>query len=279
LSSSTLVDARTLHAHLDDPSWLIVDCRHSLADFAAGRTEYDAGHIPGAFFADIENDLSGEKTGSNGRHPLPDREAFAAFLRGLGSNDATQIVAYDAGADMFSSRLWFLARWIGHADVAVLDGGISAWKQAWFALTADRPAPRPAGTLTIREPLDGVLDIHAIHRDLRSDEMLLLDARSPERYRGEIEPVDPFAGHIPGARNRFFKHNFDEDGRWKPPEQLRDELGAHGDPAQIVHYCGSGVSAAANLLAMKIAKLDGARLYSGSWSEWCADPSRPIEVS
>jgi len=262
----TIVSIRDVAERRADPRLILVDCRHGLADFAAGRRAYDQAHLPGAFFADTEADLSGEKTGKNGRHPLPDRDAFVAFLRRNGVDDDTQLVAYDAGADMFAARLWFLMRWIGHEAVAVLDGGYAAWIAAGYPVKAEAPHRAP-GTISARDPLDGTLDAAA----LQASDVVLLDARAGERYRGEVEPIDPVAGHIPGARNRWFKENFDERGFWKSPDVLRAELEEHGSPEQIVHYCGSGVSAAVNLLAYRIAGRTGTTLYPGGWSEWCAD--------
>jgi thiosulfate/3-mercaptopyruvate sulfurtransferase len=272
----TVVSPETLFAHLGDSSWIAIDCRHSLADFGLGRKLYNEGHIPGAFFADPENDLSGEKTGNNGRHPLPDPEKFAAFLRGLGVNDNTQIVAYDAGADMFAARLWFLCRWIGHDAVAVLDGGITAWTAAGYPLTVDASHVRNEGSIGVQLRPHLVVDAKHVLDHLRSSVMHLLDARAADRYAGQNETVDPGAGHIPGAHNRSFKNNFDDHGRWKSPEMLRLDFSAHGMPDNVIHQCGSGVSAAVNMLAMERAGLTGSRIYSGSWSEWIADSDRPI---
>ncbi len=261
----TIVDIRTIAERRADPRLILVDCRHGLADFGAGRRAYDEAHIPGAFFADTETDLAGEKTGTNGRHPLPDRDAFVAFLRRNGVNDDTQLVAYDAGADMFAARFWFLMRWIGHEAVAVLDGGFAAWSAADYPVKSDVPVRAP-GSIGAREPLDGLLDARAV----AAGAGVLLDARASERFRGEVEPLDPAAGHIHGARNRWFKENYDERGFWKSPERLAEELAEHGSSHEIVHYCGSGVSAAVNLLAYKRAGLTGSRAYPGGWSEWCA---------
>jgi thiosulfate/3-mercaptopyruvate sulfurtransferase len=275
----TLVDARTLAEHLDDPRWLIFDCRHSLADFSAGRKAYNEAHIPGAFFADVERDLAGVKTGRNGRHPLPDPEVFAAFLRRHGANDETQIVAYDAGGDMFAARLWFLTRWIGHDAVAVLDGGFGVWRAEGLPVSNETPPPRAAGTLAVRLRPECVLLADELLANLDAPDLRLIDARQPERFAGIVEPLDPVAGHIPGACNRWFKDNFERDGRFKSPERLREEFAAIArcDPKQIVHQCGSGVSAAVNMLAMEHAGLTGSRIYPGGWSEWCSDPARPVE--
>ncbi len=260
----TIVSIHDLAEYRGDPNWIAVDCRHMMADFSAGRSAYEDAHIPGAFFADAENDLAGVKTGKNGRHPLPDRDAFVAFLRANGVNDDTQLVAYDAGADMFAARFWMMMRWIGHEAVAVLDGGYSAWTEAGFPIDAAIPQRAP-GTITARAQIDGTLDADGIMSDMK-----LLDARAGERFRGEVEPIDPVAGHIPGAHNRWFKENYDANGRWKSPTQLRKELAVYGDAKDVVHYCGSGVSAAVNMLAFEIADLPGGRIYPGGWSEWCA---------
>lgn len=274
----TLVSVEDLRAHLGDPDWVIVDCRHSLLDFQAGERAYAQGHIPGAFFARVEEDLAGEKNGRNGRHPLPDPQTFAAFLRELGVNETTQLIAYDAGGDMFAARLWFLARYIGHEIAAVLDGGIAAWIAAGGALT-NAPAKRPRnGTIAARPRPEMIVDSRAVLASLPSHSLEIVDARGADRFAGENETIDPVGGHIPGARNRPFRINFDESGRFKTARQLREEFEALDIPPQrLVHQCGSGVSAAVNLLAMEHAGIAGSRLYPGSWSEWCADPSRPIE--
>ncbi len=274
---TTIVLPEELHARLRDPQLVIVDCRHSLADFALGRQLYDESHLPGAFFASIEDDLAGAKTGKNGRHPLPDPQDFARFLRACGVGDSTQIVAYDAGADMFAPRFWFLSRWIGHDAVAVLDGGFTQWNLRGYPVTA-APTPLPKeGTLTVRLRPEYLVDARYVGEHLNAPEMQLLDARAKERYTGETEPIDPVAGHIPGARNRWFKENFLPDGRLKSREELRAEFERAGlDSKLTVHQCGSGVSAAVGHFAMVHAGLEGSRIYNGSWSEWVADPSRPI---
>jgi len=276
---TTLVDAATVHAHLDDPSWVVVDCRHTLADFSLGRKLYEEAHVPGAFFADVESDLAGEKNGLNGRHPLPDPEDFATYLESIGVNDKTQIVAYDAGGDMFAARLWFLCRWIRHEAAAVLDGGFAAWTGAGYDATSAPSSTR--GTGDVHAKLNNALMVDAdyVLRHLRNSETRIVDARAADRFRGENEVVDPVAGHIPGAQNRPFKENFAADLRFKSPEELRHAFESFGKPSNIVHQCGSGVSAAANLLAMAVAGLEGSRVYAGSWSEWIADPSRPITTT
>lgn len=270
-----IVGVERLAEHLDDPSWVVVDCRHALADFSLGRRLYHEGHIPGAFFADVEHDLAGDRTGTNGRHPLPDAEAFATYLRSIGVNDETQVVAYDVGGDMFAARLWLLSRWIGHDAVAVLDGGLAAWTAAGLPATDAIAASTRVGSLHVRLRDDLVVDNQFVLERLGSSEMQLLDARAADRFMGQNETVDPVAGHIPGALNRPFKSNFDESGRFKSADALRAELAAY-DPSRTVHQCGSGVSAAVNMLAMELAGQTGSRVYGGSWSEWIADPSRPI---
>jgi thiosulfate/3-mercaptopyruvate sulfurtransferase len=274
----TVVGVDELARHLHDPGWVVIDCRHMLQDFGAGRRLYDAVHIPGAFFASVEDDLSGPKTGKNGRHPLPAPEKFAAFLRELGVNDDTQIVAYDAGADMFAARLWFLVHYIGHDPVAILDGGFNAWAGTGKPVTTQEPRRPGNGTITAKPRRDRAVDVASVLDSLENQSFTLVDARGPDRFAGRNETVDPIGGHIPGAINRPFRANFTGPlGTLKSPEQLREEFDAIGvPPEQVVHQCGSGVSAAVNYLAMKHAGLQGQRLYPGSWSEWCADPSRPM---
>jgi thiosulfate/3-mercaptopyruvate sulfurtransferase len=273
---TTVISPQALHEHLGEPKFVVIDTRHLLSDFAYGKREYDAGHIPGAFFVAFEEDLAGAKTGTNGRHPVPDPEAFAGFLRSLRVHDATQIVAYDDGADMFAPRLWMLVRWIGHDAVAVLDGGFKAWKALGYPATTEVPARLGGGTLRVNRRDDILVDAAYVLAHHRDPDLHLLDARAADRFAGQNETIDPVAGHIPGSHNRWFKHNFDDAGNLKSADVLRAEFESAGEPKQIVHTCGSGVSSAANLLAMEIAGLHGSRLYGGSWSEWIADPSRPI---
>jgi len=257
---------------------LVIDCRHELTDVDAGRRAYDESHIPGARFVSMDRDLSGPKTGLTGRHPMPSREAVRALLESLGLSDDRQLVLYDAAGGGMAGRLWWMARWIGHDAVAVLDGGLPAWRKAGYPVTSEAPAPR-AGRLTLRAPLAVLVDAAETGRAATAADRLVIDARAPERYRGEVEPFDPVAGHIPGSINRPWGFNVREDGRFKPAPVLRAEfeklLG--GRPASaVVNSCGSGVSACHNLLAMAHAGLPGASLYAGSWSEWVADPARPV---
>jgi len=276
----TLISAADLAAHIDDPAWVVVDCRHDLMNLAAGRDAYASGHLPGAVFADIETVLSGAKNGADGvflgRHPLPDREVLAEALRGFGIGDATQVVAYDAHGGMFAARLWWLLHWLGHEAVAVLDGGMAAWEDAGQPLTTE-VRTRPRGALSVRAPFVPTVTVREVLDNLESGKRIVIDARAADRYRGENETIDPVGGHIPGAKNRFFKDNLGADGRFKDAAQLREEFGALlDDSAAAIMQCGSGVTACHNLLALEVAGLPGAALYPGSWSEWVGDPARPV---
>ena len=259
---------------------LIVDVRFDLADTSAGERAYAAGHIPGAFYLHLDRDLSGPKQdafgGFRGRHPLPDRDAFAARLNDLGLRPGRTLVAYDAADGMYGARVWWMLRWLGHADVAVLDGGFAAWQQAGGAVSTDLPTAA-AGAFEPGAPLEEPLSAQDLLGQL--GRVRLIDARAGERFRGEVEPLDAQAGHIPGATNRFFKTNLGADGRFKPPALLREEFAALLGPQTAeatVHQCGSGVTACHNLLAMHHAGLAGSRLYPGSWSEWSANPRFPL---
>lgn len=276
-SYTTLIGARELATHLDDPDWVIFDCRHDLTNPDFGRDAYARGHLPGARFLHLDQDLSSPMTGRNGRHPLPDPEKLARRLGELGVGDATQVIAYDDAGGMFAARLWWLMRWLGHRRVAVLDGGLIAWCDASQALNSSEPKPVPQ-TFSARLQ-DGIVDAAYVQSHLHQPAMLLIDARSPDRYRGENETLDPVGGHIPGAINRFFRDNLDTHGRFKQASMLREEFGRilkGGDARRVVHQCGSGVTACHNVLAMEAAGLTGSQLYAGSWSEWCADRERPV---
>jgi thiosulfate/3-mercaptopyruvate sulfurtransferase len=275
---TTLISAINLAQHGVGLDWVVFDCRHDLAKPEAGAEAYRQAHLPGAHFAHTDRDLSGPKTGTNGRHPLPDRDRFRAFLADHGVSDSTQLIAYDASGGMYAARLWWLARWLGHERAAVLDGGLAAWTEAGYSLSSEVPKAL-AGSLATHEPLVPSVDVANVLAHLHDGERILIDARAGERYRGEIEPLDPRAGHIPGAVNRYFQLNLNAQGRFKPAGILRDEFMAllgDTDPALVVHQCGSGVTACHNLLAMEVAGLHGAALYPGSWSQWCADPARPV---
>ncbi len=257
---------------------VIIDCSFDLADIAAGERAFVAGHLPGAVYANLDTDLAGAKTGRNGRHPLPTRADWAATLARLGVTPARAVVVYDAQGGMYAARAWWMLLWAGHRAASVLDGGLGAWKTAGGPLESGAVTPvgapevYPLGSSLVRS-----IDADALQKSL--GRVTLLDARAGERYRGEVEPLDARAGHIPGARSRFFKDNLDAQGRFKPAAELRAAFAAFGaEPAQIVHQCGSGVTACHNLLAMEAAGLPGAVLYPGSWSEWSSDPARPVAV-
>ena len=275
---TTLIAAADVRVSIDAGEPIVVlDISFDLADIAAGERSYRESHLPGARYMHVDRDLSATKTGTNGRHPLPNRETFAATAGRFGVAPGTKVVVYDRQGAMFAVRAWWMLRWLGHSAVAVLDGGLAAWQRAGGGLeTGERDSaalpPYPLG-----EPLVPTIDADTLAS--RLGVVGVIDARAPERFRGEVEPLDAQAGHIPGARNRFFKDNLDADGRFKSAGQLRAEfepLLAARHPAQVVHQCGSGVTACHNLLAMEIAGLAGSALYPGSWSEWSADPSRPV---
>jgi thiosulfate/3-mercaptopyruvate sulfurtransferase len=299
---TTLVDTATLADHLTarhdfhhgrpgDPAWIVIDCRFRLDDTAWGAREYAASHVSGAAYAHLDHDLSGAKTGTNGRHPLPDVDVFRQFAGGLGIGPGVQVVAYDQDNGMFASRLWWLLRWIGHSAVAVLDGGFAKWQRESRPTSTD--AAQAVHTMNIaaaRSPHvdDGLIAPRAelvvtadeVAAHMNDPDWRLLDARAPERYRGETEPLDRLPGHIPGAANHFFKLNVDDQGVFLPREELRANLLAAIDNTptdRVVCYCGSGVTACHNVLALEHAGLHGAKLYPGSWSEWVSDPDRPIE--
>jgi thiosulfate/3-mercaptopyruvate sulfurtransferase len=277
MSYTTLVDAATLATHLGDPDWVILDVRHQLADTAYGQRVYAENHIPGAVFLHCDDDLSGDKTGGNGRHPLPDPEKLAQRFGEVGIGSQTQVVVYDDANGMIAGRLWWLLRWLGHDRVALLDGGLSSWQAVNGALTQVLPQIRPASF--VATICDRCVDVDYVQSFLATSRMHLVDARSPDRFRGENETIDPVGGHIPGAVNRFFRENLQADGCFKPAAALRTEwlaVLAGAPPQQVVHQCGSGVSACHNMLAMEIAGLPGSRLYPGSWSEWCSDSKRPV---
>ena len=282
MNFTTLVTVPELATHLHDANWIVCDCRHDLAKYEAGRSAYNSGHIPGARFLHLDEDLSGPKTGINGRHPLPHPITFTLRLAALGIDNRKQVVAYDNAGGVYASRLWWMLRWVGHAQVAVLDGGLDAWVKAGLPLSIEppqlnaatfNPDPRPqlaVDSRTVMASLPG-----------GANGMRVVDARSPDRFRGENETLDPVAGHIPGAVNRFFRNNLREDGSFKAAAELKQEftalLGTLA-PGAVVHQCGSGVTACHNLLAMEVAGLTGSRLYPGSWSEWVSDRKRPVAV-
>ncbi|MBC3873953.1 sulfurtransferase [Undibacterium flavidum] len=275
--------AEQLAAQATKNHTVIVDCRHDLMDAQAGKNAYDAGHIPGAVFANLDTDLSGSKYDAAGvfagRHPLPKTEDLLVALRRLGIRQDTQVIAYDAHGGMFAARLWWLLRSIGHAQVAVLDGGIAAWISAGQAVQTESVS-NVAGNIEVQDSLTKQVNVQTVLQNLQVEtdaKLQVIDARAADRFRGENETMDPIAGHIPGAKNRFFKDNLQTDGRFKSAQELRQEWQSLiADPTKAIMQCGSGVTACHNLLALEVAGLSGAALYPGSWSEWCADASRPI---
>ena len=277
---TTLISAAELAARITDPNVVVVDCRHDLMNLAAGREGFRLGHLPGAVFGDIETQLSGAKRGADGvfrgRHPLPEKEALIETLRGWGVNDDSQVVAYDAHGGMYAARLWWLLRWLGHEAVAVLDGGMAAWQSLGQPLSTEAPG-KPRGNITVRAPFVPTVTVVDVMLNIDKGERTVIDARAADRFRGENETIDPVGGHIPGAKNRFFKDNLQADGRFKDANALRADFTRLVErPEQAIMQCGSGVTACHNLLAMEIAGLPGAALYPGSWSEWVSNPTRPI---
>jgi thiosulfate/3-mercaptopyruvate sulfurtransferase len=274
---TTIVSTDTLAAHLGG-DWVVVDCRFDLQSEQWGRDQYLAAHIPGAVYASLSHDLAGPRTGSNGRHPLPSIAALTGTLGRLGITRDAQVVAYDQDSGMYASRLWWLLRYAGHDRVAVLDGGWAKWIREGRPSRSGEESRAPSTFIAAPRP-EMRIDVHEVTAQLGNPATLLVDARAPERYEGRTEPIDRVPGHIPGAVNHYYRSNAAEDFTLLPPQELRERflkvLGSH-EPAQAAVYCGSGVSACHNLLAMTHAGLPGARLYAGSWSEWSADPARPV---
>lgn len=273
---------------------MVFDCSFDLMNPPAGHAQYLQAHIPDAVFADLDKNLSaphgvpgshGEvaisgQAASGGRHPLPTRERFAVWLSAIGFSNDMQAVVYDRNNTNYCGRLWWMLRWAGHEAVAVLDGGLQAWQAAGLAVNAGEEPARFQSNFELAAPLETLKTADQVLADLGQGSQTLIDARAPARYRGEVEPLDPVAGHIPGALNRPFSSNIAADGRFKPAALLRaefEELLAGRDPASVVHQCGSGVSATPNVLAMHIAGFAPTALFAGSWSEWCSQPERPVE--
>ncbi len=276
---TTLIDVAALAAHLADPEWVVLDARFDLTAPEKGEVLYRGGHIPGARYVSLDAHLSGPKTGANGRHPLPAPDVAAATFAALGVSRQSQVVLYDADMGMFAARGWWMLRWLGHERVAVLDGGLAAWQRAGLPVSDAHETWAPAVFAAApaearRVPADDVL------AHLGNAQRVLVDARAADRFRGENETLDPTGGHIPGAVNRFYQLNLTPDKTFKAPAELRAEWTAltGDDPTRVVMYCGSGVTACHNLLALEHAGLSGARLFPGSWSEWCASPDRPVST-
>ena len=276
MTHATLVSTEELGRQ---PEWRVFDCRHDLARPEWGLEEFGKGHIPGARFAHLDRDLSAPMTGANGRHPLPEAKTFIAWLGRQGLKPDQQVVCYDGGSGSSAARLWWMLRWVGHEAVAVLDGGLAKWLQEGRPVTTEVPEVVP---VSYPGKTKGAMFASLALVAKKLKKAALLDARAPLRYRGEQEPIDPVAGRIPGAKNRFNSDNLSAEGTFKTPELLRSEFESifpERNPTEIIHYCGSGVAACHNALAMEIAGLTGSRVYIGSWSEWSSDPTRPIARS
>ena len=278
--ASPLIDAARLLARGDDPDCICFDCRFVLSDPGLGEHRDREGHLPGARYAHLDRHLSSPIGPDTGRHPLPDPVQLANWLRTQGVGDDSLVVAHDDLGGAFAARLWWLLRWLGHPRAAVLDGGIQAWTAAGGTLTRALPEPT-IGTLTARPPLSHCIATDALADALAADRILVVDARAADRFAGEVEPIDPVAGHIPGSVNLPFMANLDAERRFRPAAELRRRFEAVlGDqpPTRIAHSCGSGVNACHNLLAMELAGLSGSLLYAGSWSEWIRSPARPVAL-
>ncbi len=274
----TIISVEELANHLNDPDWVVVDCRFDLKDPSWGSQSYQQSHIPGAIYAHLDNDLSGPVTANSGRHPLPDVQIMAARFSEWGINNQKQVVVYDTSGGAYACRLWWQLRFLGHRIVALLDGGFQAWQKSGYPVAVGIETGSPA-QFTPHPHWDMIADKDEVDRIKQDANFRLIDARAPERYRGEVEPIDPIAGHIPGALNRFHGNNLGADGKFLPPAHLRkqfDELIGDTPPDHVIVYCGSGVTSIHHILAMEIAGLPGARLYAGSWSEWIRDPDLPI---
>ena len=284
---TTLISVKELqNLQTSKADYLVFDCTFDLSNRDAGNQQYAEQHIVGALRADLETHLSTHndaERANGGRHPLPKREVFATWLRSMGVNDNTQVVVYDRNGVNYCGRMWWMLKWCGHAAVAVLDGGLQAWNAAGGAVATGNTPPITikAGDFSVRTPLLQLVDTATVAANLNTSQTLI-DARAPARFRGEVEPLDPVAGHIPGALNRLYSTNLDAQGFFKSAHELREEFGLLLEGRQantVVHHCGSGVSAIPNVLAMEIAGLGPTGLYAGSWSEWCNTPGMPCEKS
>jgi len=275
---STVVSTESLAAQLDNPGWVVIDCRFTLTDTEAGRRAYAAAHIPGARYAHLDDDLSSPVTAISGRHPLPDQRAFCARLGEWGITPDTQVVVYDDSFGSMAVRLWWLLRGLGHKQVALLDGGLPKWVREKHPVTS-ASAAITLHSYPCSDHVEWGVDAATVNRIRQSATHTLVDARPEQRFSGEIEPLDRVAGHIPGAVNWVFEENLDLDGTFLPADELRESylhLLNGVTPENVVHTCGSGVTACHNILAMEIAGLSGSQLYPGSWSEWIRDPQRPV---
>jgi thiosulfate/3-mercaptopyruvate sulfurtransferase len=278
VSYRTLISTETLASHLRE-AWVVVDCRYDLQNESWGHEQYRVAHIPGAVYVSLGEHLAAPRTGTNGRHPLPSVETLAATFGHLGISRDVQAIVYDQDNGMYASRLWWSLRYLGHDAVALLDGGWAKWTREGRPTTSGEEH-RATTTFKANPRCEMQMGVEQVAGHLGDQSVLLVDARAPERFEGRNEPIDRVPGHIPGAVNHFFKTNLAEDGTMLPPDRLRrafDDVLRGRDPSEVVMYCGSGVTACHNLLAMEEAGLPGGRLYAGSWSEWSADPSRLTE--
>jgi thiosulfate/3-mercaptopyruvate sulfurtransferase len=276
------MDVDTLLRKLDDPGvdaprLRILDARFELLDPPAGRQMYLEGHVPGALFVDLDEVLAAPPGRHGGRHPLPDMATFVAWMGENGVGDEHEVVVYDQGGTMFAARAWWLLRYAGHSNVRVLDGGYRAYREAGGPISMDEPGFAPA-SMSLRLRPEMATDITRLRGALYDPQVLILDVRSPERYRGEIEPIDPKAGHIPSAVNRPYERTMTASGRFRSPAELREQFAIAADRSEVVSYCGSGVSAAHTILAMEVAGIRDARLYAGSWSDWCSYDDLPVAL-
>jgi thiosulfate/3-mercaptopyruvate sulfurtransferase len=273
-----LVSVEELSRNLGSPDWVIVDCRFNLARPDAGEAAYRKAHIPGAHYAHLDRDLASRPTAASGRHPLPDPEALRRLFSRWGVTPSTHVVAYDDAGGAIAARLWWLLRWMGHARAALLDGGFPAWQAAGLSLSDEPPVSRPAQFRGSPGHMP-TADTDELERRLGDSRLLLLDARARPRYLGREEPIDPVAGHVPGAVNLPFQNSLETDGRFRDADELRSTLEPllAGRPREeVVAMCGSGVTACHDIFALELAGLSGVRLYPGSWSEWIRSPTRPV---
>ena len=275
---SPLISANQLEEIINSgENVLLCDCRFDLVDPLIGKKSYEESHIPGAIYVDLDKDLSGPKTGSNGRHPLPSPEAWAQTKARLGISPNTLVVAYDKQGSVYASRLWWMLKATGHANIQVLDGGLDSWNGPMGTIPR---SPTPCSQAIGVMPYAGLVLVDEVVSNLQTQKNKVVDARTEDRFHGQNETLDPVGGHIPGAMSRFFKNNLNATA-FKTPEQLFKEFSEFLGPikaSEVIHQCGSGVTACHNLLAMELAGFKGSRLYAGSWSEWCADPKRPVEL-
>lgn len=277
---TTLITSTELANHFTDPDWVICDCRYDLSNPTQGHSDYLKGHIPHALYVDLERDLSAFPSGVDGRHPLPSINKLTALIESLGIENQSQVIVYDDAGGGYAARLWWILRYLGHEAAAVLDGGIRAWVEAGYELSSGVEHREPSTFHADAQP-DRLITVDQLTETPPGREILLLDARAPERYRGEEEPLDPVAGHIPGAENRYWRDNLDSQEYFKSPYELREDLEYFLQDRlaeDAIMYCGSGVTACHNILAFMIAGYKMPRLYAGAWSEWCSDSSRSIAI-